>query len=122
MMNKYIYHIALEKDLIKAMKIGYYQADSLISEGFLHCSTLEELINTANRIFKNQRNLFLLELESTQIEAKTIYENTSGGSILYPHIYGNLNLPAIHQSYRFEPDETGKFVFPKPSDSIALDF
>ncbi|HRH08946.1 MAG TPA: DUF952 domain-containing protein [Bacteroidia bacterium] len=119
-MHKYIYHIALKKDLLLAFKIGYYQADSLNSEGFLHCSTQEELINTANRIFINKRDLCLLELESAKIEAKTIYENTSGGSILYPHIYGKLNLNAIHQCYRFEPDESGKYNFPGPSDTITL--
>jgi uncharacterized protein (DUF952 family) len=121
-MDKFIYHIATEKDLFNALKVGYYTADSLTSEGFLHCSTREELLNTANRIFKNKQDLYLLELNSVNIEAKTIYENTSGGTILYPHIYGKLNLNAIHKSYHFGQDEAGNFVFPKPSDSIALDY
>ena len=62
-----IYHIANKNDIEKAFENGYYQTDSLTTEGFIHCSTKEEVVNTANRVFKNADNLFLLELNERTI-------------------------------------------------------
>ncbi len=55
-----IYHIAEKEHLEKALLTGFYSVPSLISEGFIHCSTKEEVVNTANRRFKGFEKLTAL--------------------------------------------------------------
>ena len=115
-----IYHIANKNDIEKAFENGYYQTDSLTTEGFIHCSTKEEVVNTANRVFKNADNLFLLELDESKIAAEIKIENTTGGKILYPHIYGVLNCNAIVRSFSFHKQSNGEFAFPDWTDVVDL--
>jgi uncharacterized protein (DUF952 family) len=115
---KTIYHIAAKEDLNKAKRAGYYVVESLISEGFIHCSTNEEVVNTANRRFKSIGNLCLLELAEDVIAAPVKYENLQGGAVQYPHIYGKLNLDAIRNIFEFEPNKDGNFTFPGEESNI----
>jgi uncharacterized protein (DUF952 family) len=115
-----IYHIAEEEAVQKAIATGFYQVESLISEGFIHCSTKEEVANTANRHYKGKTNLTLLEIDASKIVAPLKYENLSGGSIQYPHIYGLLNCDAILAAYQFNSSDDGIFLFPKEDKRYNL--
>ena len=74
-----IYHIATRADWAAAKAAGAYTADSLASEGFIHCSTAGQVIATANRIFRGQRDLVLLDIDSARVEPEIRYENLEGG-------------------------------------------
>jgi uncharacterized protein (DUF952 family) len=117
-----IFHIAEQKDLDAALIKGYYEVASLQEEGFIHCSTKEELVNTANRRFKQKNNLTLLCLDEQKIAAEVKVENLSGGSILYPHIYGKLNLDAVVNTYNLNTDANGNFLFPELKQNTELYF
>ena len=119
-MIKVIYHIANEQTFLEARKIGQYKVESLLTEGFIHCSTEAEVINTANRHFKGKKDLVLLKLDESAIAAKVIHENTSGGTVLYPHIYGSLNLNAILEAYYFKEQNGLGFVLPGMDDQYTL--
>lgn len=116
------YHIATKNDVEKAIQNGFYVTESLSTEGFIHCSTREEVIPTANRRFRGQRELILLELEVQKIDATIKFENLSGGSVLYPHIYGKLNWNAVVNTYRFLTVENGDFYFPEANEIVELKF
>ncbi len=117
---KAIYHIATKENLENASQAGFYVVESLFSEGFIHCSTREEVANTANRRFKGKTDLVLLQLNETAIAAPVKYENLSGGEVMYPHIYGKLNCNAIVGAFSFKPQPNGEFTFPDATESIDL--
>jgi uncharacterized protein (DUF952 family) len=108
-----IYHITPKNCWHTAQEDGVYQADSLSTEGFIHCSTAGQVLRTANRFFKGQQGLFLLCINDRQVEARLRYENLEGGSDLFPHIYGPLNLSAVTQALVFEPQPDGTFKLPE---------
>jgi uncharacterized protein (DUF952 family) len=110
--NKIIYHITKREEWKKALEAGIYQGDTLTSEGFIHCSTKEQLINTANRIFHSVNGLVLLCIERIKVKPKVIYENLEGEKIVFPHIYGPLNLNAVIRTLEFKPGLDGTFSFP----------
>ena len=110
-----IFHITQRKQWEAAKQAGIYRGDTLDTEGFIHCSTPQQVIRTANKYFYNQKGLVLLGIESNQVEAKIKYEGVAGD--LFPHIYGALNLDAVTQVLAFEPGEDGTFELP---DAIAL--
>ena len=107
-----IYHIATRADWAAAKAAGAYTADSLASEGFIHCSTAGQVIATANRIFRGQRDLVLLDIDSARVEPEIRYENLEGGVQLFPHIYGALSVDAVVAVHDFPPSADGSFALP----------
>ncbi len=63
-----------------------------------------------------------MSLDESKIAAKVNYENLTGGTVLYPHIYGVLNCDAIIAVYYFNAVEDGTFTWPDSTEILQLDF
>ena len=107
-----ILHFTSKTAFKTAAKEGYYAPESLTLEGFIHCSTVEQVLDAAERYAKGQEEWILLWIEQVAVTEPIRYENLLGGSDLFPHIYGPLNLEAIIEVFDFERDTTGKFRLP----------
>jgi uncharacterized protein (DUF952 family) len=107
-----IYHIIRQSDWQSALAAGSYAADSLATEGFIHCSTAQQVIATANRIFKGERDLVLLCVDTDKVKAEIRYENLEGGTNLFPHVYGALEITSIIAAHDFPPRDDGTFELP----------
>ena len=99
-----IYHITYQVDWSSALDAGVYTADSLASQGFIHCSTREQVLPVAERYYAGQTGLVLLCIEEEKLTAPVRYENLEGGEERFPHIYGPLNLEAVVQALAFSPE------------------
>lgn len=108
----YVYHIVPAIEWAQANAKGSYAPASTQAEGFIHCSNLEQVTGSAHLFFKGQNNLKLLQITVAKLEARLVYENTTGGTELFPHLYGSLNLDAVHQVFDFGTDAQGQFVLP----------
>jgi uncharacterized protein (DUF952 family) len=64
-------------------------------DGFVHCSTQRQVISVANALFHGRSDLVLLMIDIDRIDAPIRYENLSGGSELFPHIYSSLPRESI---------------------------
>ena len=107
-----IYHIASNSDWEDALKAGVYSADSLQTEGFIHCSTSEQVLAVANRFYQGHTDLMLLSIDEVQFKLPIRYENLEGGTERFPHVYAAIPLPAIVRSVPFPPLDNGSFEFP----------
>ncbi len=107
-----IYHITTEEEWQTARSLGAYTADSLDSEGFIHCSTAGQVLGVANALFAGQVGLVLLAIDVTQLEAEVRYEDCYESGQQFPHIYGPLNLDAVAAVIPFPPQSGGTFVLP----------
>jgi uncharacterized protein (DUF952 family) len=105
-----IFHITKRDDWDRAKQAGTYETPSLSSEGFIHCSTSDQVIRTANRLFQGQTGLVLLEIDTDQVDAEIKYENCEGGQENFPHIYGPLKPESVVGVRAFEPEEDGSFA------------
>ena len=105
-----IIHITKRQRWERAKNIGIYRAESLESEGFIHCSKATQINKVANRFFRHQTELVLLFIDSDKVKAEIRYEMADGE--LFPHIYGELNLDAVYEVIDFEPGEDGLFELP----------
>jgi uncharacterized protein (DUF952 family) len=112
-----ILHIAHRNDWEASASVGCYKPPSLDSDGFIHCSTIGQTVETANQYYADQRDLVLLCIDQNRLKADVKYEAPAGvhdqrfGS-LFPHIYGPLNTSAVVLVLRFVPDADGKFKLP----------
>jgi uncharacterized protein (DUF952 family) len=113
-----ILHIVHRKDWEESALSGYYKPSSINTDGFIHCSTIEQTVDTANQFFPNQSGLILLCIDKNKSEAEVKYEgpacvNDQRIESLFPHIYGPLNVSAVVRIVDFVPNADGKFVLPK---------
>ena len=89
-----IYHIVLP-DFWEKFKDEYeYEAESLRSEGFIHCSYRNQLDEVLERYYKNAGKVLILHINLHFLTAKFIAEPSTNREI-YPHIYGKINKSAI---------------------------
>jgi uncharacterized protein (DUF952 family) len=105
-----ILHITQREEWEKAKLAEFYRSDTLDSEGFIHCSTLMQVIKVANFRFRNERDLVLLCIDSENVEAEIRYE---GVEDLFPHVYGVLNVDAVLKVVEFVCGEDGFFELPQ---------
>lgn len=89
-----IYHIVTPETWEKFKDETEYEAESLATEGFIHCSYRNQLDGVLERYYKNQSKVILLHINPHLLDAKLVAERSTGGEI-YPHIYGVINKTAI---------------------------
>jgi [acyl-carrier-protein] S-malonyltransferase len=106
-----IYHITRRDAWEQAAPSGSYAADSLDAEGFIHCSTHEQVAASANNHFRARHGLVLLTIDPARVQPEIRYEAASNGQ-LYPHIHGPLNVDAVTAVTDFEPGPDGRFTPP----------
>jgi uncharacterized protein (DUF952 family) len=108
-----IYHITSRTSWSAAQKSGAYTADSLASEGFIHCSKVEQILRVASTWYAGQRGLVLLEIDETRLSPEVRWEpGTDKPDELFPHIYGPLNMDAVLRVHDFDPGSDGHFSLP----------
>ncbi|NPV56617.1 MAG: DUF952 domain-containing protein [Anaerolineae bacterium] len=111
-----IYHIAREDDWQSGLMAEQYLPAEFAADGFIHCSTHEQVLRVANRFYRGQSDLVLLEIDPERVEAEVIYENLEGGEERFPHLYGPLNLDAVAAVHVFTPGGNGSFQLPAGLD------
>lgn len=107
-----IFHIAQEVDWTAAQTTGEYQAPSLTTEGFIHCSEKHQVLEVAHRLFRDRTDLVLLEINPQLLDAELLYENCEGGEEQYPHVYGSIPLTGVNTVFPFAPNTAGEFTLP----------
>jgi len=116
-----IFHITSRTDWEAAQVRGEYIAESLATEGFIHCSTISQVIPVANNFYKGQSDLLLLQIEPTLLSSTLKWEAPSGGTPppgvpegdQFPHVYGPINLNAVVNVIELVTDSNGQFSLPK---------
>jgi uncharacterized protein (DUF952 family) len=109
---KLILHIALREEWVTAVSPAHYSPPSLTNEGFIHCSTPEQVVDVANNLFRGQTDLILLCLDEAQLEAPVVYEDCYQSGQQFPHVYGRFNPAALLGTVDFPPAPEGLFVLP----------
>ena len=113
-----ILHIAFDSEWLSAMLEGFYRADSLETEGFIHCSTPQQVLGPANERFHGQEGLVLLCIDREKVAAPIVYEDCYESGLAFPHIYGPLNIEAVTTVIAFPPQEDGRFALPVEFDNV----
>jgi len=114
-----IFHITSRVEWQAAQARGDYRAPSLETEGFIHMSTLKQVLHVANAFYRGQSGLALLVVDETRISSQVKWETPAGPPApgisqddKFPHVYGPLNLDAVVGVLDFNPDASGNFQLP----------
>jgi uncharacterized protein (DUF952 family) len=112
-----ICHIVKRSEWMLAVARGTYAPTSLRDEGFIHCSTIAQVIDTANRFYRGQDDLILLLIDESRLKAELKYEapammhGESAGE-LFPHLYGELNVDEVVRMVVLRCAVDGSFQLP----------
>ena len=115
-----IYHITSRRAWREALQRGDYRAESLETEGFIHCSTKSQVLPVAEKYYPGQRNLLVLMVDPARLTSDLKWEPPSGGAPPpgvpegepFPHIFGPIDLDAIVKVFDLETDRDGKHNLP----------
>ena len=113
-----IFHITTRAEWEDQSTQDAYTAPSLESEGFIHASRPDQIVDTANRIFAGRDDLLILVIHVDKLTAPLKVEDSYGhGS--FPHVYGPITKDAIDSTVAFPSNPDGSFSLPPtiPTDS-----
>ncbi len=126
-----IYHILTLKDLKSQTEGEFYQPGNLAQNGFIHCTaekatSLLVLEDYFKEISKTDM-IIILAIETDKLKSEVKFEPPApiqGAGIshikeglLFPHIYGSLNIEAVIGVGKVEKAE-GKFIWPSTFDDL----
>ncbi|MBI3758550.1 MAG: DUF952 domain-containing protein [Deltaproteobacteria bacterium] len=113
-----ILHILRRSEWEEALRLGTYRPPSLTAEGFIHCSTMAQVIDTANAFFRGATDLMILRIDERKLTSPLKFETPAGPGDdrprqSFPHIYGPLNLDAVIYAIEFPCEANGSFQLPE---------
>lgn len=111
-----IFHIVSKSEWEKAKKAGSYEPASLKNEGFIHFSKTDQLLGVANSFYKGKKDLLILKVNieklSHELKMEPPLEAPMSG-MLFPHLYGPMEIEAAEGEIEFPCDSNGTFDLPK---------
>jgi uncharacterized protein (DUF952 family) len=108
---QHVFHITERSLFAAALETGAYESDSLKTEGFVHCSTREQILRTAARFFAGRSGLVILCIDAALLGMQLRYETADGEA--FPHCYGVIPLDAIPAVIDFPCRADGGFDLPE---------
>ena len=108
-----IYHIVQKSVWETAVSQNSYLPESIEQEGFIHCSTKDQILIPANERFQGQTDLVLLQIDPAKVTHKIVSEDCYESGIAFPHIYGPLNIDSVTQTIPFPCQADGSFQLPE---------
>lgn len=111
-MTKLIYKICPATLWREAEQTGRFEGAPVdLADGFIHFSTAEQVVETAQRHFEGQDGLLLVAVDEAALGSGLKYEASRGGA-LFPHLYGRLPTSAAVWAKPLPLGPDGKHVFP----------
>lgn len=96
----------------EAEQVGQFDGAPVdITDGFIHFSTADQVMETAEKHFAGQDGLLLVALDEAALGSSLKYEPSRGGA-LFPHLYGALPMSAVRWVRPLPVGSDGKHVFP----------
>jgi uncharacterized protein (DUF952 family) len=81
-------------------------------DGFIHFSTASQVAATAAKYFTGQSGLFLVAVDAEALGGDLRWEPARGGD-LFPHLYGELDISAVHSVIDLPMRSDGTHTIPE---------
>jgi uncharacterized protein (DUF952 family) len=107
-----IYHFCPRADWEAAVATGRYAADSLGTQGYIHCSPLHYLHEVATVLARGRADLLVLEIDESLLCGTTVWEDGDPphpDGMQFPHVYGPIPVGAVTSVRELVPEPDGTF-------------
>lgn len=93
-MTIHIFHLAEPAEWVRSTDA--YSPPSVEEEGFVHCSTADQLPVVAREMYLDHNGLILLTIDTDGLDHEAlVYEDLYGEGEAFPHVYGPLPTSAV---------------------------
>lgn len=103
-----VYHIVPAKVWDKALQEARYKPASRKTEGFIHCSTYEQVLESAQLHFPDHDELVVLSLIEKHL-GPTLKWEPGRNDQLFPHLYADFPWEAVETSRMLIRNSEGQF-------------
>jgi uncharacterized protein (DUF952 family) len=93
-----------------------YRPASLETEGFIHCSSADQVARVANLFYAGAQSLLVLRIDADRLGALLRDEDIGTGE-KFPHVYGPLNRGVVVDVCPLTRGPDGKWTFPTPGEA-----
>jgi uncharacterized protein (DUF952 family) len=93
-----------------------HRAESLDTQGFVHCSDPGTVHLPADRLFAGHTDLLLLEIDPAKLDVPLRWEPgdpPAPGGVWFPHVFGPIPPEAVVGVHDFPPGADGTFTLPE---------
>lgn len=118
-MEHVILHIIARSAWDSRLDASEIRSPSLATEGFIHFSTPEQLLRTADKHYHGRTDLLVLRVAADKLTAPLRWEAAGRSGPpdnptdpLYPHLYGPINLDAVIDAVDLPCEPDGSFTMP----------
>lgn len=118
-----IYHITKRGSWQIAEFAGEYIAPSLNTEGFIHCSTADQILRIANALYSDLDDAVVLCIDSDKLRSELRWEAPAhpqdsallgtGSHERFPHVYGPIHKSAVVKVLPLPRDAGGAYRLPE---------
>jgi|SRR5579863_1939375 len=106
-----IFKIVSASDWRAAEAAGVFEGAGIDrADGYIHFSTVEQVVETAARHFVGRKDLTLVAVDAEALGEALKWEPSRGGAI-FPHLYAKLPLSAVKWSRPLPLDAEGRHRF-----------
>lgn len=109
-MAEYIYKICPTALWIEAEEKGVFSGSGIdLTDGYIHFSTAAQTAQTLALHFTGKSGLILAQIATDGLAIT--WEESRGGQ-LFPHLYDDLPMSSVTQSWELAVDEAGLHILP----------
>lgn len=119
-----VFHLIPSSEWLAAQQSDLYRPASLQQEGYIHCSTREQVLDTAERFYAECHQLTVLCLNTQKLRPWLRYEAPSpalAGSVQshFPHLYAPVSPQDVLWSAELIRSANGHFAWPESVSELA---
>lgn len=81
-------------------------------DGFIHLSSIGQVLTPANRFYRGREDLVALVLDAHYLGGAVVWEAGTDTDELFPHLYSSLPTAAVLSQIAFPPAADGTFALP----------
>ena len=111
-MTQMIYHMCRAEEWTTAKAAGIYHGSSQdLADGFIHCSTADQIVESARKHRSGQAGLVLITVDAALMSERLHWEPSRGGDF-FPHLYGRLTMQHVSAHTPLSRGADGRSVLP----------
>jgi uncharacterized protein (DUF952 family) len=107
-----VFHLTTPAEWAEARRAGRLVPQGFADEGFVHCSTLAQLVGTIERHLSGVDELAVLELDLDRLGGDLRWEESRPGE-RYPHLYRPLEAGDVIASFTWHRGPDGGVELPE---------
>ena len=108
---KFVYKICTKAELLEAKNKNQFKGSKKdLEDGYIHFSGEEQVEATLKKYYSNQKDLFLLKVDTLKLE-HLVWEQASDGN-MFPHLYSRLNVKSVVSEDLIDIDVNGSHILP----------